>query len=65
MTVHWQKLGLIATAVFERGRHDQELETFLREWKADKTVAVRKYPRTVRAGGESINVTAIVVRRKA
>lgn len=43
----------------------EDLQRFEAEWRRDKTVNVRRFRRSVRAGGTSLVVVMVVVRRKA
>lgn len=52
----------VAVGVFQD--YDSRLVLFAEEWRADKTVTVRKYRRTVRADGVIEYLTVVVVRRK-
>lgn len=61
------KLPFVAARVAAEGgsMHERDnIRTFEREWKADPTVEVRRFKRSVRAGGTSLEAVMVVVRRK-
>lgn len=53
------KQPFVAIHIVENGN-----DTFAAQWKKDPTVNVRIFNRVVRAGGASISVKVVVVRRK-
>jgi hypothetical protein len=57
------KAPLVATLVAEC--HDTRMRQAIAEWRSDPTVTTRTYTRQVRADGEFVYVTALIVRRKA
>lgn len=62
------KLTFVAARVVAETGSGDDMESYQRfeeEWRADPTVVVRKFKRRVRAGGCSLMVGMIVVRRKA
>lgn len=57
-------MPLVACSLFMTEIEEEQRAVFESEWRADKTVLVRKFRRNVRAGGTWISVWMIVVRRK-
>lgn len=60
------KAPLVIVGVFQVGSvGGPKAQEFERQWKADKTVTVRRFWRMVRVDGVGIEMVAFVVRRKA